>query len=347
MSKPLLPRVTVALPTCNGARHLREALTGILAQTGCEFDLIVVDDRSEDDTLAIVREICGDRAKMTVNSERLGLAGNWNRCVELSRTEWVAIFHQDDVMHPGHLANQQRLFESQPEARLGLIAGPVTMIDETGRSVPTSVVDPGGLAIDFGGADASGLSSIVVLPGQWNHFLASSNPFRCSAVTILREAHQTLGGFDPSYRYVVDWEFWLRIARKWGLAWCLGPPSVSMRWHASSETHRFKTGVADLEETTRLLDAIDRIDGPDHPWVRKVRPAADRTLARAYLNRAHVALKGGNAELARSCLARSIKLDRSTLARIAVDPRLLVQMTTLKLRPELAIRWFGRPGSGE
>ncbi len=98
------PILTVAVPTYNGARHLAEALKSILAQEAAPFDLIVSDDRSEDETLAIVGRFAGDRARIEVNSERLGLAGNWNRCVVLSRTEWVAIFHQDDVMLPGHLA---------------------------------------------------------------------------------------------------------------------------------------------------------------------------------------------------------------------------------------------------
>src|SRR5947209_1866629 len=87
---PVLPRLTVALPTCNGARHLREALAGITAQE-VEFDLIISDDRSDDETLAIVRDEVGDRARISVNSERLGLAGNWNRCVEIGRTGWIAI----------------------------------------------------------------------------------------------------------------------------------------------------------------------------------------------------------------------------------------------------------------
>src|SRR5207245_1213817 len=79
-------RLTVALATCNGARHLVEALRSILAQEGVPFDLLVSDDRSDDETLAVVDAEAGDRARVVVNTERLGLAGNWNRCVRLART---------------------------------------------------------------------------------------------------------------------------------------------------------------------------------------------------------------------------------------------------------------------
>src|SRR3954471_3856314 len=92
------PALTVAVPTYNGARHLGDALRGILAQEGVAFDLLVCDDRSDDETLEVVRSVAGDRARVSVSSERLGLAGNWNRCVALSRTPLVAVFHQDDLM---------------------------------------------------------------------------------------------------------------------------------------------------------------------------------------------------------------------------------------------------------
>ena len=96
--------MTVAIPTCNGASHVAEAIRGILAQEGVAFELVISDDRSDDDTLALVRRAAGDRARIEVNSERLGLAGNWNRCAALARTPIVAIFHQDDVMLAGHLS---------------------------------------------------------------------------------------------------------------------------------------------------------------------------------------------------------------------------------------------------
>ncbi len=305
-----LPRLTVALPTCNGARHLREALAGLREQSGVDFDLIVSDDRSDDDTPAIVREVFGDRARVSVNPERLGLAGNWNRCVELSRTEWVAIFHQDDVMRPGHLAAHLAAFEADPST--GLVASASGVGDAEAREVPASVVDPGGC----GPADR------VFAPGEFVAELAVGNPLRCSAVTINAAAHAEVGGFDPSYRYVVDWDFWLRVARLRPVAW-LARPTVAVRWHPASETHRFATGTADLEETARLLDEMGRIDGPD----RRLRAPADRRLARAYLNRAYLASKAGNLALARRCLARSARLSPSLLlGRVASDPKLAARL---------------------
>jgi glycosyltransferase involved in cell wall biosynthesis len=324
------PQLTVAIPTCNGTRHLADTLRSIPVQAGSAFDLLISDDRSDDETVALARAEAGDRARIAVNSERLGLAGNWNRCVNLSRTPLVAIFHQDDVMHPGHLAAHLATFAAVP--RLGMVASAADVIDDEGRAVPESVVGRGGLGpVDrtFGPAEAVAA-------------MAAGNPLRCSAVTLRAEALADVGGFDPSLRYVLDWDAWLRIARRWPLAW-LARPSVSVRWHSSSETHRFKTGTADLDETARLVDDLFHRDAARWPDAPRIRRAADRRLARAFLNRSHEALKSGDPTLARRCLKRALARDKNLLGTIAADPRLALQMAALVVAPRTAARWFARP----
>jgi glycosyltransferase involved in cell wall biosynthesis len=323
------PGITVALPTYNGARHLREALAGLREQAGVTFDLIVSDDRSDDETLAIVRAEMGDLAQVFVNSERLGLAGNWDRCVELSRTQHVAIFHQDDVMRLGHLAAHLAAFEVNPA--LGFVASAAGVVDDAGREIPESVVGRGGC----------GDRDRVFATGEFVEELAIENPLRCSAVSINAEAHAEVGGFDPTFRYVVDWDFWLRVARVRPVAW-LARPTVAIRWHSSSETHRFKGGTTDLEETARLLDSLYEVEGARFAGLRR---KADRRLARAYLNRAFESLKGGDPRLARACLGRSVGLSPSIVGTMARDPRLAVQMATLVVAPRFAARWLGRRGS--
>jgi glycosyltransferase involved in cell wall biosynthesis len=344
------PLITVALPTYNGARHLAEALRGVLAQEGVAFDLLVCDDRSGDETLAIVRAEAGDRARVEVNPERLGLAGNWNRCVALGRTPWVAIFHQDDVMLPGHLATVVRTinrcaglrWERRGEltpVKIGLVAGPVKVIDEEGRPVPPSIVAPGGDVIR--GVMPHSLTVFPFAPGEFVPFLAYDNPLRCSAVVVRAEAHAEVGGFDPSYRYLVDWEFWLRVARRWGVAWLLGSPTVLVRWHPASETHRFKTGMADLDEMTRLLDHLHAAGGVNLFDAPKLRRKAERNIARAFLNRAHDAHRAGDLALARRCVRRAYDLAPRSLLALARDPRLALAL--LRGRPSPSIDSSGGP----
>jgi glycosyltransferase involved in cell wall biosynthesis len=321
------PRLTVAIPTCNGAAHLAEALRSVLAQDDVAYELIVSDDRSDDDTLAVVRAVAGDRARAVQNAERQGLAGNWNRCIALAHSPFVAVFHQDDVMLPGHLA--AHLAALADDDSIGLVASASGVIDGSGRSVPEIEVERGGL----------GSIDRIYEPGQLAEAMAGGNPLRCSAVTLRTSALTDVGGFDPSYRYVVDWDFWLRLSRKWRVGW-LARPTVLVRWHPASEAHRFKTGTTDLDETERILERLFMEDLKDHAAAAGIRRRARTRLARAFLNRAHEALHAGSPDLARAALRRGLKHSPRAVGTLVRDPRLAIQMAVLAASPRLAKRWF-------
>ena len=326
------PTLTVALPTYRGARHVGDALRGILAQRGADFNLLVFDDRSTDDTIDVVRAIAGDRARIEVNAERLGLAGNWNRCVERAETPLVAIVHQDDIIRPDHLATHREAFDRHPD--LGFTAAAVEVIDADGRPIPPTVIE----RPDLGPIDR------VFPPGGFVLELAARNPVRCSAVVLRAEALRAVGGFDPSFRYAVDWECWLRLARRFPIAW-IARPTVDVRWHPESETHRFRRGTEDLDEVARLLDQIHSQDAALLPEPLRSRSKADAFLARALLNRSHLALRAGDGPLACRCLVRSLSTHPSILGVILREPRLALQMTALGLAPRLAASFLHRPSS--
>lgn len=315
---------TIAVPTCDGARHLREALRGILAQEYKHFDILLIDDHSRDATVALAREVLGDRARVEVNAERLGLAGNWGRCLALCETPRVAIVHQDDVLRPEHLAVHAAAFERDPG--LGMACSAATVIDDAGVPVPARVVEAGGL----------GARGRVFPPGALLDHLAVEDPLRCSAVTLSKAAIEFVGGFDPRLRYALDWDAWIRVARAFPVAW-LAKPTVAVRWHSASETHRFKTGVADLDEQAVFLRGLHESDparfGPN------VRRLAHRRLARAYLNRAYDAAKAHDHVLKRSCLKAAFRLAPTVVWKGLADPRLAWRLLS-RLGP---VHASGRP----
>src|SRR5690606_18559170 len=86
--------------TYNGARYLRECLDGIVSQTFGDFEVVIVDDASRDDTLDIVNEYAArdTRFRLYRNEQNRGLVGNWNRCLELAEGEWIKFVFQDDTI---------------------------------------------------------------------------------------------------------------------------------------------------------------------------------------------------------------------------------------------------------
>lgn len=94
--------VTVAIPTYNGAAYLAETLSRVLAQTYSNIEVLVVDDVSKDETVAIVQQFAAkdNRIRLVQNEVNLGLVGNWNRCIDLARGEWIKFCFQDNHIEP-------------------------------------------------------------------------------------------------------------------------------------------------------------------------------------------------------------------------------------------------------
>ena len=132
------PRVVIGAPLYGRAAYLREAADSILAQTYRDLALLLIDDRSEDHTLAIAQELADQdpRVHLVVNDERLGMLGNTNKALALARqrfpqAEFWALGSDHDVWHPRWLEALVALLERHPEA---VAAYPQTQrIDEHGQ----------------------------------------------------------------------------------------------------------------------------------------------------------------------------------------------------------------------
>ena len=100
------PHVSVCVPMFNGERYLRECIESILVQTYTDFELLLVDDGSTDDTRRIAESYArtDTRIRLNGNTENLGLVENWNHCIALARADWIKFVFQDDTIHPECLA---------------------------------------------------------------------------------------------------------------------------------------------------------------------------------------------------------------------------------------------------
>jgi glycosyltransferase involved in cell wall biosynthesis len=117
--------VSVALCTRNGARYLPEQVRSICAQEPPPREIVLSDDASTDDTLAVVRDTlagCGmaDRIALRVfsNSPPLGVTRNFEQAVRACSHDLIALCDQDDVWHPGRLARMVAQFEARPDLLL-------------------------------------------------------------------------------------------------------------------------------------------------------------------------------------------------------------------------------------
>ena len=104
-----MPRVSVIMSVYNGERYLWEAVESILGQTFTDFEFIIIDDGSTDQTAKILRAIGDERVRIFFNEKNIGLAGSLNRGLGLARGEYVARMDADDISLPARLEKQVEL----------------------------------------------------------------------------------------------------------------------------------------------------------------------------------------------------------------------------------------------
>jgi len=97
--------ISIAMATYNGEKHLREQLDSILTQTEQDFEVVVSDDASTDQTLSILKEYQkkDDRFRIYENEKNLGYRENFNKAVSLCKGDFIAFSDQDDIWQPNHL----------------------------------------------------------------------------------------------------------------------------------------------------------------------------------------------------------------------------------------------------
>ena len=110
-----MPRVTVLMPTYNVAPWVEEAIQSVLNQTYRDFELLVVDDASTDDTLDRVRNIDDSRIRIAAFQDNVGLADNLNRGLDIIDTELVARMDGDDIAEPDWLETGVKVLDNHPE----------------------------------------------------------------------------------------------------------------------------------------------------------------------------------------------------------------------------------------
>jgi glycosyltransferase involved in cell wall biosynthesis len=186
------PLVSIVVPTRNRAAMLQRAIASVAAQTFADYELIVVDDASIDDTLQQLAAQPDPRLRVIASPSPGGAPRARNRGVAAARGRFVAFLDDDDEWLPQKLERQLEVFARGP-ARLGLVHGGSTVVSSTtGRVVHTVVPMPG-------------------LPVQPADFLGEIS-FTTSVVLVRRQCLEEVGVFDEALAGSQDRDLWIRLA---------------------------------------------------------------------------------------------------------------------------------------
>lgn len=215
-----MPLISVIIPVYNGANTIRETVLSVLNQTITDFEIIIINDGSQDATLEIVARIPDPR--ITIFSfPNAGLAVSRNRGIDRANGDYLAFLDADDLWATNKLEAQLAALKAHPEAAVAYSW--TDCIDEQGQFLRQSAH-----------ATASGNVQANLLLA--NFISSGSNIF------VRKQAVLEIGGFDESLSNAQDWDLWLRLASRYEF---VPVPETQVFYRVS--THSMSRNVLGLE----------------------------------------------------------------------------------------------------
>jgi glycosyltransferase involved in cell wall biosynthesis len=245
------PRVSVIVPSYNHASYLRQCLESVLAQDFEDFEIVLVDDVSKDESVEVARSFKDKRLQVHLNEQNLGTYATQNRALDLARGEFVAVLNSDDLWRPGKLRRQMDLWAKHPEAKLCYTLG--------------EQIDPDGKVMECDQHLHWPREEIQDL----FPFLLSSNRLLASSVMFRRGELR----FEESLRYSGDWVGWLTLAEN-GKMVCVDRALTAWRQHpTNSYTRSQRVTLEEIRVRKAILSAQRR-------WL-KARPGKTAEIRKA------------------------------------------------------------------
>jgi len=196
-----LPSVSVCIPVYRGEQFLAETIRSVLDQTYRDFELVILDNASPDDSGRIARSFGDHRIRIETNASTLPQPENWREAVRLCRAPLIKLVCADDLLHPRCLEYQVGPMEADPG--LAVVAARRHMIDERSRVL----VPRRGLTGLTGVRSSVEVARHVVRNG--------ANPIGEPGGVLFRRAHYfAVGGWRPDHRFVMDLDLWIRLLQQ-------------------------------------------------------------------------------------------------------------------------------------
>ena len=190
--------VSVIMSAYDAQDFIADAIRSIQAQTYRTWELIVVDDHSADNTLQVVERFSRDdpRIKVVYNEQNLGPYRSANIGLKYAEGEYIARLDADDTSEPSRLEKQVRFLSTRPD---------------------TVLVGSGGYQVDSSGNRVRKIN-VISREHLIQKLMTRVNLFIHSSILVRREALEEVGGYREKFRYVADYDLYLRLSDRYTLS---------------------------------------------------------------------------------------------------------------------------------
>lgn len=254
--------MSVCIPSYNRAQYLPAAIESVLSQEFEDFELVISDDASDDETPAVCGRYSDSRVRFVASPRRLGLAGNYNRCVELAHGDYVVLLHSDDALRPEYLKRAAAVLDAHED--VGLVHCATQHIDEAGnpltlqRLFDTDTIDREEVTL--------------------RHLLLDGCVVSPAGVMVRREIYEAVGLFSDKIVWSEDWHMWSRIALTCPVAYISEPLSL-YREHGDNSTSAVMTGGRNARQECWAVEDLFDLIRRTRPDLYHLKPAARRGVA--------------------------------------------------------------------
>lgn len=190
------PKVSVIVTCYNYAKYLEGCLASILNQTYQDFELVIVNDGSTDNTDEVISRFLANDKVRYINQKNTGQAIATNNGIAAAAGELIAFLDADDLWEPTKLEKQVRLFNRDS---IGVVYSRIRFMDAEGRPLDMQ------------------LEGKYYTPrsGRVTDALLFENFIPYSSTLVRKECFDKFGMFNPEYKNGLDWDLWLRISREY------------------------------------------------------------------------------------------------------------------------------------
>ena len=274
----------MVIATYNRARLLKETIESVLKQTLQDFELIVVDDGSTDDTEKVLKSY-GDRVRY-FRQENRGPSAARNLGIRHARTSWISIQDSDDICAPNHLKTLFGFVEKNPDC--GMVFANGSYLDDPGPKGKTIIPREKSKRMAERGVELADLFSTSIV--------------RLQAALLSKEAFLSIGGLDETLRICMDLDLGFRFFMRFPVAY-LDEVVFFYRRH---EGNIGRNQELRLLENLRVIEKLVQ----DFPSATKIlgRKQIDRRKAYRYYRLAKSRWKAGEKDGARNALKQAVFL---------------------------------------
>jgi len=228
-----IPTVSVVVATYNYGQYLAQALDSICAQSFTDWEAIVVDDGSTDNTQAVIEPYLNDVRFKYARTDHVGQPAAKNTGIRVARGKYITFLDADDAWLPEKLASQVECIAREPA--IGVVYGRRKWIDSVGKPLERA---------------ERAMRRGNVLP-----FMFRDNFVCFSSVMVRRKAFEQCGMFDEQIPLAIDYDLWLRIAAHWKFDYVDEPVVLYRTGHANLSRRGEERLQVVLGIMCRFLDA--------------------------------------------------------------------------------------------